>query len=605
MDATKLLERLQAQKDFKDQVWNPYFEKCDKYYIGYKQNRVWKSTKKPRANIKLHATSDIIETLQSRAIFALFHSGGENFFDIVSEDVDVARGYEERTNHILHSPTDLSGRNGFFNLKRAIRYIFTYGIGFTGIAYNPNIARAVINCISVYDIFWDAMNSPWLDDSEWVSVKSTIPIRTLENYRETPGYKIPPEKTLAYLETMDRSQATETQGDFYKADKATRAIGQDATGSYSSGRAPGEIDLYRISSPEEIYWLAEIDGNPYKIFEGPNNLGFQPYCSAVFRPLLDAFGGLSVSDLVSGEHDLQQSVTNTALDILDLRTEPPRTTGAGNVKTKTWDPGALIQTDEAQRDKVLQTDFPGEIFGINAESRARMLRTGGTNEMSLGGTPQPSNANRTLGGIQLQSAASSERHFAAFSDIESTLIVPTLLKALMADQNGLPGNQETIPGRSFEGGPTQIPTANLKGKSVTLTLRGATRMVGVERLAGLVPTVFQYVLDPQIQAQAAKAGYMPDFEEFIDFFADATATSKKYRFYKPITQQQEQRLQQDALQGEQVKAQSRMASDQIKAQTQLKLAELREQGLSDERILKLLDLLTQDKTPAAPAKGSA
>ena len=142
--AANLLETFNAYAAYKTSTWEQYFRLCDKFYAGFRKPRNWPGTKKPRSDMKLHVSSDFVETLYSSLAYTLFFSGGENFFDVISTDTERARMITERIRFILHGPYDASGRTSMWGLLRTLRMILKYGIGFASIDYDQNL-RAPYN----------------------------------------------------------------------------------------------------------------------------------------------------------------------------------------------------------------------------------------------------------------------------------------------------------------------------------------------------------------------------------------------------------------------------------------------------------------------------
>src|SRR5690606_37394297 len=184
--ADELWVKVSDQIAFKQNEWEPYLQTCDKYVAGFRHNRKWETSKKPRSNIKLHTTSDVIETLYSRILFQLFYSGGEDFFDLVSDNPATSRAFTQRLRFLLHAPIDVSGRTSFYALKQSLRSILQYGMGVVSLTYNIDLERPTLAPISVYDLYWSPTTSGWLDDSPEITLKKLIPIDALENYRGLP-----------------------------------------------------------------------------------------------------------------------------------------------------------------------------------------------------------------------------------------------------------------------------------------------------------------------------------------------------------------------------------------------------------------------------------
>jgi hypothetical protein len=592
---------------YKVSNWEPYFNACDKYYAGYKHNKVWPGSKTLRSNLKLQVTSDLIETLYSSLAFTLFFSGGENFFDIVSVDTGQAQALTERLRFILNVPNSTSGQTGLWSMLRTLRYIVKYGIGINAIHYDQDFNRPILTPLTPYDVYWAPHTSEWIDDSPYIFHRTSVDPEVLEQYRDLPGYTLPPASQLR--------EAVRTQGQndptAYSKEQAVQLLtGQEVR---QSGSRPGTIELIRATTPSTVQWLIAFPAQNTDsqaqgvrlIFEGPNRLEAQPYTAGVYRPLLETFGGISVAKINSGEHDLQQALTNAILDHVDITIVPPRLKGPGNEKKKEWKPGSQIESTNEKFDQPLSTqDFPQAALFAYAESKNRSMRSAGTNEMAISGRPAPSNANRTLGGIQQQNAAREERAFGTIHEIESGYVVPTLLKLLLADRAHNKGKKVALQGQDTSNFATAIDSTALNA-TLHLEVRGATRMVGVARLSNIFQPLLQYLMNPAIQAEAAKAGMQLDFNQVNRMVNDSLGIDRKYTFYRPMQQEEAAMRQQSELGKSQMQAQSRQQSDELRAKTQIMLEQLKQAGVEQDRAAELLELLMSQVSEAQQADRTA
>lgn len=588
-DLHQVLEVYQAHKESQ---WVPYLEKCDQYYIGFRHNLVWPGTNNKRSNIKLHVAADISETMYSSIVHTLFYSGGENFFDTVSENIETAQHQTDRLRFLLHAPIDLAGRSSFWGMKRAVRYILRYGIGFLSIRYDGSLERPKVVPISPYDLIWSPTTGSFIDDSPKIFHRFFRSIKELLALQGRPGYRIP---SKAVLEAMyaEGAEARMNNSDQAKrdaiAEEMDHSIGQQLIDEPSEKR----LEVFRVSTATHLYWIIVAGQRQELIYAAPNRLETQPYTAGVFRPLLHGFGGVSLIKLLSGEHDLQQIITNSMLDGIDLSITPPTRQAPGTDKQIKWGPGmSFIGNNEKLNAPVAAPPFPPEAAQVYMESRQRMNRIAGTNEMAITGQARPGNANRTLGGMQLQDAAREQRSFGIIEEIESGLVVPTLLKMSLLDRS------TASPGRALPAlnsdremntvQPEQLP------QQLHIEVRGATRMVGIARMTAVMEPMLRYVFNPQIQQEAMKVGQTIDFLQVDKFVGEALGTDRKFRFFRQATQEEAQMSQQGELQKAQIQAQSRAQSDQMRAKTQLALEQMKQAGLSDERALKILELLIGD-----------
>ena len=605
------MDLFQQYSGYKTSVWQPYFQLCDSYYAGFHKKRNWPGTKDARSSIKLHVASDFVETLYSNLAYTLFFSGGEDFFDILGENPEASLKLTQRLRFIFHAPIDTSGRTSFWALKRGLRNILKYGIGFNAIKYSHDLNRPILTPISPYDIYWSSTTKEWIDDSPVIFQFTRSPLAEIEAFRNQPGYSLPTKKTLEDLATNNRNSIDPMMR--AKQDAKQAMIGTDV-GRSGDKMGAQLLDLIRVTTKGfSIKWLIPIadersKGNSRIIFNGPNLLEFQPYVAATYRPLLDNLSGASPVGLLAGEHELQQTITNALLDAIDLAVTPPQEKGPGQQKKSEWKPGGEVEktTDGNAGGASSIPDFPAVGMDAYHESRSRAMRTIGTNDMAISGRPTPSNANRTLGGVQSQSAAREERQFGPTEEIESMFIIPGILKLALADAIHS-SSQSKVEGLGPRFEHTEIDTEVLKTRS-HVQVRGATRMVGVSRLSSALRIIMQYLFNPAIQAEAAKAGYQLDFGQVNQLVNDSLGLDRKYRLYRRMSQQEGQQRQQ----AEQQQAQEKQAVEQQKAQSQQNLAnikarsaqaleQMKQAGLSEDRAIELLTKLAEIMQPPEPS----
>ena len=589
--AANLLETFNSYAAYKSSTWEQYFRLCDKFYAGFRKARNWPGTKKARSDMKLHVSSDFVETLYSSLAYTLFFSGGENFFDVVSTNTERARMITERIRFILHGPYDASGRTSMWGLLRTLRMILKYGIGFASIDYDHNLKRPTTSPISPYDLYWSSSTKEWVDDSPYLFQFTRTPVPMLEQWRHLPGYTIPAAKKLMALATDQISTDPMLDAKEAAAQAMTgQDVGRDTV--YSGAKF---LDLIRVTSRDTIYWLLPTtrDAGAEVIYEGPNRLQAQPYVSSTYRPLLRSLGGVSPVGMLSTEHELQQVLINSVLDFFELVVSPPRQKGGGTQKQAEWVPGAEIENtnEKIKAEPMTLPQIPREVMDMYAESRNRAMRVVGTNEMAVSGRPMPSNANRTLGGIQLQSAAREERQFGVVLELENMLIVPALLKISLMD-GAFSTNLPMLEGRGEKNMATQVSSEVMEGMP-NVEVRGATRMVGVGRLSSAFRPLIQYLLNPMVIGEMAKAGLKVNMQDINQFANDSFGVGSKYTFYVPMAPEEQQQRQQMSMQADQAKGQQQAQIQSGHDQTRLAVEQLKQEGLSEDRAIEMLEMIAE------------
>jgi hypothetical protein len=132
----------------------------------------------------------------------------------------------------------------------------------------------------------------------------------------------------------------------------------------------------------------------------------------------------------------------------------------------------------------------------------------------------------------------------------------------------------------MQGDETATITKEEIGRPVKFKMDAASRMLAKDRLAMFLQPISMLLFNEQVMRQANLQGKTIDFAEWTRFFQDATSTSKAYDFFRPMSAQEQQALNQPPpevmmrMQEKQIDAQVRMQAMQTKAKTETEIARM-------------------------------
>ena len=322
-------------------------------------------------------------------------------------------------------------------------------------------------------------------------------------------------------------------------------------------------------------------GREWVAFSGENPYGFIPF---VFAPCYIApgrFHALSLADVQQPNQMYVQALLNGHLDELALALHPPRALKQSTLLTPSqqrWRPGALFRVNNPAED--MQVFQPAgvltNVFGDIDYIERMAEKTSGLNALSMG-TPRPGNANRTLGGMQMQAAGGNNRLMQMVKHIEDYMLVPLLYKMhrmirVHADFNGqLPAQEgKKVAASSFF-------------QPVKFRILASSQLMTREKLMMILPTLVQFVIQGPLLGQLQQTGRTIDFDVFFRLVMDATGIGRQYTLIRPMNEQEQQAMQQPSpdtvakQQQQQQAEQTRIAISREKNQTTLQAEAMKHQ----------------------------
>jgi hypothetical protein len=143
------------------------------------------------------------------------------------------------------------------------------------------------------------------------------------------------------------------------------------------------------------------------------------------------------------------------------------------------------------------------------------------------------------------------------------------------------------------------------GRPVKFKMDAASRMLAKDRLAMFLQPISMLLFNEQVMRQANLQGKTIDFNEWERFFQDATSTSKAYQFFRPMSAQEQQALQQPdpatmmKMQEKMMDAQVRREAMQTKAKTDTEIARMEAEAnanaVGENSALGILEILRKER----------
>lgn len=424
----------------------------DWLYYGYVPVKNWEGTNIAKSNF-----SDQITFYQVEAAFARLCGellSGDQLFSVFPEgdtDVIAARQIQDRLNYILDHNLDDYGWTARCELELILKDMLIYGNGFGLVEWDGTRKQAVVLRIDPRDVYLDpATPGAYIERSRGTIVKKSITVDEAEAMRGFKKYRIPPKEQLVWL-----------------ANNRTLQIGDRAKVSQESARgvrylptaddllplpASQFIDLYvYMGGGREIWTLGRGITTGVCIYNETEQYGCTRIISAPCFTVPNRFYAQSFVDVLDPAQNMKSALLNAHFNELSLALNPPRIAKRGIIRPPgqhSWRPGMELQYENPKEDVIVHQP-PGittniwTAMGYLDSYASNML---GQNSMSTSGTPSPSNANRTRGGVQAQMQAPTERLAKIAANFETYLLTPMLYKLLRVESQMLKNTKDKIYG---------------------------------------------------------------------------------------------------------------------------------------------------------------
>lgn len=559
-----------------DRRWNAN----DGLYFGWVPQKMWEGSNIPRASISNKIVFDQVETALPAIMQALFGSQPD-WFQIEPDgggSAEESRAIQDHLLYLLNHDHEGFGLTAQNDIEIAIKCLLLYGNGGLSLEWDPIGNRPIIGWVDNRDIFFDpAAPVPSVDYSRAVIRRSLKTVEEIREWRNNPAMSIPSDPELNTL-SMTRPWAVGDQTKEVQA--ALMGVSfNPSVDDWAQNPAGRRIEVLTYTTRTQTIVVL---GRTHTAFSGKNPYGYQPY---VFAPCYIVPGrsySMSLADVQESNQLYAQALLNGRLDELSLALHPPRATKRSTLLTPSqqrWRPGANYALGNPKED--MQVFEPaGATTNVFAEIDyiERMAeKTSGINALSMG-TPRPGNANRTLGGMQMQAAGGQNRLMQIVKHVEDYMLVPLLYKMYRMIRVHSDFNSQ-LPGQNGK----EVPAAAFF-TPVKFRILASSQMMTREKLMMVLPTIMQFVIQGPLMGQLQQTGRTVDFDALFRMVMDATGVGRSYPLIRPLNEQEKQAMQQPSAeaQAEQQRAQQadnvRMTIAREKNQNALQVEGMKQQA---------------------------
>jgi hypothetical protein len=435
--------------------------------------------------------------------------------------------------------------------------------------------------------------------------RKLVKVRDLRKFKGQEGWDIPNDDQLAFLVSSAPNAAPDTsKAQMFALMKMGLVPGPTV---YNQNIEDREVEVLIYYNRDRIIW---VFNRIHVGYNEPNPYGWYPFAFAPCYEVPHATYGMSVAEVQESSQRLIEGLFNSHLDELALNLHPPRIETQQNQRdTDRWGPGQRYFVRSAKDDMQIQS--PAGITANVMESIAFVQHNSysrsGMNPLQVGGTPTPSNANRTASGIQMQMGGGNNRVYAMVKRYEDYLITPTLTKMIemiryhLQDKGVVEGLNEFGQIVSLNPGIWQAP--------LKIEVKAASRVISRERIMQIVPQLLQFFMQGQVLQAMHSVGETVNVAEIERAMLDATGLGKRYVFTRKLTEQEVQMMKQAAtpkpdpnvqlkaeaayktrVDAEQIKAQAGLQKEAIKNQPNPMEMEMEKQKAEIDMQLKMFDI---------------
>ena len=555
-----------------DRRWSNH----DSLYFGFIPSKVWDGTNIAKAAFTQQIVFDQVEAAVPAIVNSLFSIAPE-WFQVAAEpgtDPADVKQIQDALSYVLEHPRDEFGSNALTDFKLAVKSVLLYGNGGVSIEWDPILARPVVRWVDIRDFYTDpALTTPSIDDGRAVIQRKFLTVQDIMDLRSDKRMSVPPDEVLWH---MAKNQQTAPADNTKRIQESLRNI-------YYS---PGQTDYVPLPTDHKIEVLVYYDkhriiwvlNKEWVMYNSVNPYGFIPFAFAPCYPVIGRFYAQSIGDVQENNQRYTEALLNAHLDELSLLLHPPRVQKRGSLLTpaqQRWRPGAVFGGESKDDVSLLQvSNSTTNVFDdIQYIAQSAERRTG-INALGMGSVPQPSNANRTLGGIQAQMGGSSARLSEIVSNIETYLLLPTLYKLYRLIQ------LHTVPGQAMPALDSNSNDAyysvdtSIMQRKIKFRIMAASKMVTRDKLMSIVPFYMQLLGQGNFLQSIHQIGKTIDFDVFLDMVQDATGVSHLYKLVRDLTPQEQQQQQKQQQQQQQAQAQQ----SQAEGQTRKEIMQMKVQG---------------------------
>lgn len=575
-----VMESFSEAESFRASSVEPRWLRNEALYLGVVPQKYWKGTSVPRASTSFTLVADQIEAAAPIIGQALFTQ--PDWFEVTPKEGTTQQEAKQLRDQLLYQLENPGVDRKKFKseVEQVIKDVLLKGNGYITIEHNPATRLLTAYYRDARDIYVDpGCTDPLnIEASRYVILRDFKTMEEVRAWRGMPGISLPSDAQLSAL----AKSASLRRAEFLKQRQANMQGSSLAPGLQLLTANPtgNKLEILTYYSKTQIVMTI---GTEWVLFSEKNPYGFFPVVSAVATIVNGQHYGRSIADRQADLQGVIEGLINGHLDELSLAINPPRGQRSGATVTSGSNyihPGQVINTPDPKRDLnfmvpngVTQNVFQSVEFLIrSADSR--------TGYDSAGGKFKPGNANRTLGGMQMQAQGGFTRISVLVEHLENAL--EQMLHKMVKMTFVTTGENVYLPAKQDES-KAYLVNSNVLNKPVNVCIRASSQMLTREKLMAALPTITQFYTAPNFQQGLAESDQKLNWAEMARFIKTATGIDREFEFIVPLSPEEKQARQQPPpevmmqAQQKQQDIQTRLQLGQMKSQTEIQKAVIAKQ----------------------------
>lgn len=559
---------------------------ADMLYAGYEKQRVWEGTKIPRSSLGMFVVFSQIESLLPKVLSTIF-ADSPNWFeagpeagttptqaqqvrDLMLSQMEQARKLK---NQSIREVTRRAMKSGllygagivelcWLDITEKRKKLFREYVPMTKAMSDPVYGKVEVPTgeremqlteriveqrrqmpfmrhVSTKDFYIDPnCQCPQVQAGRFACTRAMMTIDDVLALKDSPGFNVP---GLERLKKLAENKPT-AMGDQTKANtEAARQGNWHPSADTTADMGGHKIECITYWTSDRCVWMLNREEI---IYNEVNHYGFIPLFNTFYVDFPDRFYGLSVTDVVEGEHRVQGAIINSRMDELSLKIHGGMVKKRGRSISTTQlrrRPGRIIEADNPKEDVVpeqIPEITPQSFMEINA-SELRVQKNTGITDLAVMGTPSAggNSANRTATGISTQAQAAFSRLTYIVENSEDTFVEPMLSAWHMMNTIFLdPSKYLHIFGN-------QVDPLSIINADVNFTMRASSKMQSRQVLMQTFPIFSQTLLNPAFMQSLQAQGKTIDMAEIASIIVDMTGYKTRGDLIRPLTEEEKKAIE--------------------------------------------------------------
>lgn len=407
----------------------------DWLYYGFVPPRVYEGTSIPRPNIPVQVAFDQVETAHARLCNELLMNDEIlGVFPTGDSDLKVARQVRDRLLYLIDHNIDDYGWTARMEFKLALKDMLIYGNCFGIVEYDGTRRQSTIVRVDPRDVYVDSgTTSPYVERARSTILRRQMPLSDIVAMKDFPDFRIPADTILIFLARNRPNQAADQTK---AAQELARGIRFNPGGDdWLPNPSDRFIDVFVYQGGGREVWTLN---NLVTIYNEAYPYSCSRLVSAPAFIVPNRFYAQSLVDVVDPIQQTETTLLNWHLEEMAMAMRPPRVAKTGTLRgpgAYSWRPNALIETANPKEDLIVHPPqgITSTVWQSLEYLDEQASRRSGISSMAMSGMAQPSNGNRTAGGMQMQAAGTNERLSMLAANFEDYFMTPAFYKMLKVE----------------------------------------------------------------------------------------------------------------------------------------------------------------------------